>query len=86
LRKIELVDFRREGGARSGAFFSRGWSSFCGRPGHEGLDAFAVSFQEGTEFFGEWEGDEVAGDEEFIFDPSGGDPRVGRGMNSSDSV
>jgi len=59
--------------ARSGAFFSRGWFSFCWRFGQEGLDALTVGFQESTEFFGRWESDEVAGDEEFVVDPGGGE-------------
>lgn len=58
--------------ARSGAFFSRVWFSFCWGLGQEGLDALAVGFQESTEFFGRWESDEVAGDEEFVVDPGGG--------------
>ena len=57
--------------ARSGAFFSRGWFSFCGGLGQEGLDALTVGFQESTKFFGRWESDEVAGDEEFVVDPGG---------------
>jgi len=65
-----MVDGKASGEAVLG--FTRG--AFAGgRVGHQAFDAFAVGFEEAAEFLHRGQGDEVAGDEEFLIHAGGGE-------------